>query len=44
MKYGAVRRSIQEQDSGTVTAIGERQYSCDGERDWSVGADIRMMA
>src|SRR3989338_3671786 len=34
MKYGTVRRSIQEQSGGAVTATGERQCGFGGERNW----------
>ena len=43
-KDGTVRRSIQEQDGGAVTAAGERQCWFGGERDRSIGADIGTMA
>ena|SRR3989338_4419325 len=44
MKYGTVRRSIQEQSGGAVTATGERQCGFGGERNWSDGANIGTMA
>jgi len=43
-KDGTVRRSIQEQDGGAVTAAGERECWRSGKRNRSVSADIGTLA